>query len=232
MLPLALVLSAAGQSRSVVLTGTAHLTAGSLTRQGPAHLEAESAPGAAPSVRIEFDFGDGQYLETAADATCPPRHGCAARQAAWSDQSRDSATHARASQPAEPAWFFPAWGRWQQTPPGITLTDLGACTHNGVAARHLHLAGAGGGEISDVFLDPSTGLARAVQFTLAADNGRGPGLAVEVRYSDYRLTGGAEVPFQVQRYYNGVLNLELTLDSATFGGALPDAEFTLAGGGQ
>ncbi|HXE30883.1 MAG TPA: hypothetical protein VN515_03670 [Terriglobales bacterium] len=227
-----LILPTPSQSQSAIVTGTVTLTAGSLIRRGPATLEVRLTPGS-PSTRLQFDFNDGRYVEVAADSVCPPRAKCPSRRSSWSDASRGAGTHTITAPPPETAWFFPAWGRWVTSPAGAVVADLGSVVRHGMSERHLRVTVPRQPfATSDIFLDPVTGLASAEQFALPPDSGRGSPLQVEVRYSDYRLSSGVEVPFHVQRYLNGSLNLDLTLAAAQLGGSLPDTDFVIAGGAQ
>lgn len=79
----------------------------------------------------------------------------------------------------------------------------------------------------DVYLDSSTHLPIAVTFNTHPDNDYGRNVPVEVRFADYRSVNGVEVPFHIQRLLQGVLNLDLTVTSATVNSGLSDSDFAL-----
>jgi len=79
----------------------------------------------------------------------------------------------------------------------------------------------------DLFLDVTTHLPVSVSFNLHPDEDINTDLPVEVRFSDYRVVNGIRVPFRIQRFLQGGLQFDATLDSAIVNGGLPTTEFTL-----
>jgi hypothetical protein len=68
---------------------------------------------------------------------------------------------------------------------------------------------------TDIGLDPVTLLPAVLAYTVHPDNGaQGITIAIEVHYSDYRTVNGIQVPFLIQRYVNGSLQLEISVSSA------------------
>jgi hypothetical protein len=58
-------------------------------------------------------------------------------------------------------------------------------------------------------------LPAVLAYTVHPDNGaQGVTIAIEVHYSDYRTVNGVQVPFLIQRYVNGSLQLEISVSSA------------------
>ena len=50
-------------------------------------------------------------------------------------------------------------------------------------------------------------------------------LSTEIRFGDYRLVHGVEVPFHIQRFENGGLLMDVTVTGASFNTGLPDDIF-------
>jgi hypothetical protein len=63
-------------------------------------------------------------------------------------------------------------------------------------------------------LDTVTLLPAVLTYSLHPDNGAQFEIAVEVHYSDYRAVNGVHIPFLIQRYVNGSLQLEIRVSSA------------------
>jgi hypothetical protein len=80
---------------------------------------------------------------------------------------------------------------------------------------------------ADVFFDASTHLPQAVIYNTHPDNDYGRDIPVEIKFSDYRSVNGVMVPYRIQRLLQGVLNLDLTVSTATVNSGLTDGEFAL-----
>jgi len=78
-----------------------------------------------------------------------------------------------------------------------------------------------------IFIDHKTGFVSQIQERNYDQGGSGVYRNVETRYSDYRQAGSIMVPFHQETYANGVLVLELDLDSVSFNVAVDDKEFEL-----
>jgi hypothetical protein len=52
-------------------------------------------------------------------------------------------------------------------------------------------------------------------------------IPVEIRFGDYKSVNGFLVPFRIQRVLQGMLNLDLTVTSATVNVGLADSDFAL-----
>ena len=83
----------------------------------------------------------------------------------------------------------------------------------------------------DFFLDPSTSLPVAITFNIHADKNALLDIPAEIRFSDYRATNGAQIPFHVQQLVRNSLALDLQFDSATLNSGLGSSIF-VAGGAQ
>lgn len=80
--------------------------------------------------------------------------------------------------------------------------------------------------ITDSALDPATHLLTTTRWAGHPDNDFNVSVPVEVRFSDYRNVGGVEVPFRIERYINGTLQLEITISSIGLNPGLSNNDFT------
>jgi len=126
-------------------------------------------------------------------------------------------------------WFLPAFSLQPSLQPSNhVVIDLGTETigSNVNVHRHLqsHLALIGASDAlkadaarlskTDISLDPVSFLPAVFAYTTRPDNGAPVTIAIEVHYSDYRTVNGVQVPFLIQRYVNGSLQLEISVSSA------------------
>jgi hypothetical protein len=70
------------------------------------------------------------------------------------------------------------------------------------------------GSTTDLGLDPTSLLPAVLAYSLLPENGPSTPIAVEVHYSNYQNVNGAQIPFLIQRYVNGSLQLSIVIDSA------------------
>jgi hypothetical protein len=68
---------------------------------------------------------------------------------------------------------------------------------------------------STVTLDPKTLLPTSLTFNAFPDTGPAIPIPVEVDFSDYRLTDGAQIPYSIKRYLNGTLLADITISSVS-----------------
>lgn len=66
-----------------------------------------------------------------------------------------------------------------------------------------------------VLYDPQTLVPASAEFSIHADNNLSRQIPVRIVYSNYQTVSGIPVPFQIDRYVNGVLQLSLTLTNAS-----------------
>jgi hypothetical protein len=66
----------------------------------------------------------------------------------------------------------------------------------------------------DVGLDPVSLLPAVLSYSIRPDNGAPIDIAVEIHYSNYKSISGVQIPFTIERYVNGTLQLEVTVSSA------------------
>ncbi len=136
-------------------------------------------------------------------------------------------------------WFSPpailAWSI--QT--GAVPTYVGSETRNGVLVDHVRIArtvsGQGPDETSlikllttiDLYLDATSHLPFSLVFNTHPDNDASRNIPVEIRFADYRASSGVNLPFRIQRLFQGNLNLDVTVSTAAVNSGLPDSDFTL-----
>ena len=126
-------------------------------------------------------------------------------------------------------WFLPAFSfQPSQLSENLTATDLGTgmVGAGDTPLRHfqsqLTLTNAPASLAADVAqwskteigLDPATLLAAVMTYSVRPDNGAAVAVAIEIRYSNYRAVDGVQIPFTIQRYVNGALQLEIEISAA------------------
>ena len=112
-------------------------------------------------------------------------------------------------------------------PSNLQVVDLGMGTVGTSANTYRHVQGqfifsgindaltADLAQISktDIGLDPVTLLPAVLTYSVRPDNGAPVAIAIEVHYSHYLTVSGVHIPFLIQRYVNGSLQLEITVTS-------------------
>lgn len=219
--------TSAAQVTDILVTSTAQWTVGGTQASGAATLKAKGlmegrldiAAGAVSRSEIRNDTNGpgGQWI--AADGSAHPMsiHNC------W----------------GPPAWFAPYAVAQAMSDADVVLRYIGQETRNGVSVEHLQLhrtntetdarLAADLERLStvDVFLDSSSYLPFAVVFNIHPDDNYGRDIPIEVDFAEYRSVSGVLVPFHIQRLMQGVLNLDLTVTSASINSGLADSDFAL-----
>jgi hypothetical protein len=67
---------------------------------------------------------------------------------------------------------------------------------------------------ADVGFDPASLLPAVLAYSIHPDNGAPIDIAVEIHYANYQAINGVQIPFTIQRYINGTLQLEIDITSA------------------
>ena len=67
---------------------------------------------------------------------------------------------------------------------------------------------------ADLGLDPASSLPAVLAYSIRPDNGAPIPIAIEIHYSNYQAVNGVQIPFTIQRYVNGSLQLEISVSSA------------------
>jgi hypothetical protein len=63
-------------------------------------------------------------------------------------------------------------------------------------------------------VDPVSFLPAVLSYSIRPDNGAPISIAIEIHYSNYQAINGVQIPFTIQRYVNGSLQLEVDVTSA------------------
>jgi len=202
----------------VQLTGTASWTAGSLQDSGTATLSA-SADGSSSQMQLA--------LTTSGQKTLTQAGAGSSADCTWS--GADGVAHeisvGNCWKPQ--VWFLPALTLQPTVIPSyVNFADLGAGTVGFTQNTYRHLQGQLNfnglsaplatmipqQSTSDLGLDPNTLLPAVLSYSLTPDSGGTP-IAIEIHYSNYQAVNGVQVPFLIERYINGSLQLSITVSS-------------------
>jgi hypothetical protein len=77
-------------------------------------------------------------------------------------------------------------------------------------------------------LDASTYLPVALTFNAHPDNDAGTNIPVEIDFSNYQQVNGVQIPFHVQKFLNGPLFLDVTVQSAVVNSGVPPSAFSVS----
>jgi hypothetical protein len=66
---------------------------------------------------------------------------------------------------------------------------------------------------TDLGLDPVTLLPAILSYSVLPDSGPQTPISIEIRYSNYQTVNGVQIPFTIQRYVNGSLQLAISVSS-------------------
>jgi hypothetical protein len=135
-------------------------------------------------------------------------------------------------------WFFPALSSLNLvTNPAYLVSYIGLETRNGNQVQHIRFAlippsaaiafGPTPQALSttDVYLDPSSTLPVAIAFFTHADTDAGMNIPVEIDFLNYQQVNGVQIPFRVQKFLNGTLFLDVTVQSAVLNSGIPTSDF-------
>jgi hypothetical protein len=209
---IASVFAGSAKVTNVQLTGTAHWHAGSLQDSGPATLTASSA--GAATMQLELDIKN-SWTESQSAIT-------AGMTCDWvgSDAVVHQGDMMNCNRPA--VWFLPLISLQPAIiPTGIGVIDLGTGALDAGTYRHLQIGAAFSSmpaslltesteaSLTDIGFDPASLLPEVLSYQVHPDNGALVQVPIEIRYSNYQKTGGIEIPYIIQRFVNGSLQLEI-----------------------
>ena len=204
---------------SVQIFGNATWHAGSLEDSGTATLTASTDGSSQMQLLLD---ASGQRTETqigsGSTAICQ-----------WSgaDGVVHTANSANCWKPA--VWFLPVLSLQPSLlPSNLEITDLGAGTVGSGETIYRHLrsqfvltdlsvsttANLTQQSTIDVGVNPTSLLPAVFAYSVRPDKGAQTPIAIEIRYSDYRVVDGVQVPFLIQRYVSGALQLAIAVSSA------------------
>lgn len=223
-------LSGGTQISDVTLTGTGTRTAGSDVESGNATLKALGPY----QSRLDLVVSGGTRSDifNLSSSSAP--------QGFWI--GTDGIVHPTADHNtmAGAVWFFPALSALSQvSDSNFVVTYVGQETRQGASVQHLRFilqsptAPASGNQMlaqlsaTDVYLDSSSFLPVALAFNAHPDNNALIDIAVEVDFSNYQAVQGAQIPFRIQKYVNGTLFLDLTIQNATVNSGLTSSAFSV-----
>ncbi|HKW16866.1 MAG TPA: hypothetical protein VJO35_05100 [Terriglobales bacterium] len=157
---------------------------------------------------------------------------------AWAFGGKASTRMAQHNTWTDSAWFFPALSSLSQTTnPQFIFSYLGQEQHNGLPSQHIRVfqlppPGMANSPVSalstmDFYLDVNSYLPLAVAFNQHADDNIGTNIPAEIRFANYRLVQGAQIPFHFQKLLNGDLVLDVTVTGALLNTGLLDGIFNL-----
>lgn len=215
-----------GQSiTDITLSGTARRIAGSDDESGTATLKA-----IAGASRLDLSLSGGARSEIANLATAP---------AAGSWSGPDGVSHPMALHNLmNQASIFPAFTLAAITPmQNFVVTIVGRESKAGHFVDHLSVSqqfpqmSGNTATMSqhltrlDIFLDASTFLPVALDFSVHPDNDAGLDLPVEILFPSYQVVSGAQIPSHVQEFFNNSLLLDLQFTSAQLNSGLSASMF-------
>jgi hypothetical protein len=220
-------LTGSTQVSDVTLTGTATRTIGSDIESGNFTLKALGQY----QSRFDLVVSGGTRTEVFNLATNTP-------QGFWT--GLDGTVHAMASHNcvAGEIWFFPALSILSQAfNSNFISTSVGQEMRQGVSVQHIQLShqasgSSGSGQLfgqlsaTDLYLDQSSNLPVAMTFNIHPDDAANMNIPVEVDFSNYQIVQGVQVPFRIQKFVNGTLLLDLTVQSAQLNTGITSAAFT------
>lgn len=221
----------------ITLTGTATRTVGTDTETGTIVMKAMGAW----NTRVDFTSANGTWSEV--HSAIPP----AAPQGYTVGPDGIQHKIAGHNTYADASWFFPAFSslvklsdRW------LTVTYVGLEMKNGVSLAHLHfidkfpptpaalIAKQPKGfkplpveplTARELYLDPSTALPVLLTFDTHPDTNFLINIPVEIHFLSYQAVNGIQVPFHIQKFFNGMLLYDITIQSVTTNSNLSAIDF-------
>jgi hypothetical protein len=217
----------------VVITGNARRIAGSDNESGTVTWKAMTTGEASE----EFSFPSGQRREV---------RGSAAGKSGGRWSGPDGTLHAMAehNSKVEGAWFCPVVLLHRVvSSQDKTVRYLGSETVENqtlervrVASRDPAIPEKASPQIvqlvqhlteMDFYLDSVTLLPSKITFNEHPDSDASKDIPVEIYFSDYRVVNAVQVPFHLQKYFNGSLVLEVQVDSVVLNSGLSASTFSL-----
>ena len=221
-------LTGASQIADVTLTGTAMRIIGSDTGSGTVTLKALGTS----SSRMDLNLADGNFSEIRTSPNGAPQGQWLARGGVYNP----IATHNCFT---DAAWFFPALTVLsQESNPNLSITYFGQETKNGVSVQHLQFAltvqrrflvlvirCSRSAPLTCTWIRPRCYRSRSLSNT-HPDNNSLLNIPVEVDFSNYQSVNGIQVPYHIQKYLNGSLLLDMTIQTAALNSGLTVSAFS------
>lgn len=211
----------------VTLTGTAVRTSGSDIQTGNVTLK---ALGTSDS-RIDLVLPDGTRTEIRTSPSGSP-------EGIWLASGGSVNSMAVHNCLTDAAWFFPALTTLSRTSnPNLSLIYIGQESRNGISVQHVQFRSISGVGVpgpatllaaltsTEVYLDSSSLLPVAFTFNTHPDDNELTNIPVEIDFSNYEPVNGVQIPFHIQKFLNGSLFLDLTIQNANLNSGLTDSAF-------
>lgn len=216
------------QVSDVTLTGTGTRTVGSDVESGNFTLKAlgnsqsrldfvESAGTISEVFNLSSSIPQGFWIGTDGTAHPAANHNCLAGQ----------------------VWFFPSLSVLAQaSSPNFVAIYVGLETKNGISVQHIQIIPTSSVLIAassqlfaqiattDIYLNSTSYLPVAIAFSTHPDDNLNLNIPVEIDYSAYQNVQGVAIPFHVQKFLNGNLLLDFTIQSAQVNTGLTGAAFS------
>jgi hypothetical protein len=137
------------------------------------------------------------------------------------------------------AWFFPALSSLTQTVnPSFVFKYIGQEQHSGTNVQHIqvfqlyaldasNLLQTSRMSAMDFYLDGVSLLPVATAFKVHPDRDMNTDIPVEIRFGNYQVVSGIQIPFHTQRMLTGNVILDFTVTSAVVNSGLSDVQFNL-----
>jgi hypothetical protein len=136
------------------------------------------------------------------------------------------------------AWFFPqALIAQAIQDPSYVAKYIGEENRGGATVQHVQLTRIPPGASSspfiaslstaDLYLDPASFLPVSLTFGQHPDNNSLTNLAVEIQFSNYQRSAGAQIPFHIVKLFQGTVLLDLAISSASLNTGLSDSDFNV-----
>jgi hypothetical protein len=157
---------------------------------------------------------------------------------AWSKNAKPSTAMAQHNAWTDASWFFPPLSCLSQTTnTKFVFIYIGPEQHTGLTVEHIQIhqlppTGLTNSPIyslstMDFYLDPTSSLPLAVNFSAHSDTNIGVSVPIEVKFANYQAVDGIQVPFHFQKLLNGMVTLDVNVTSAVFKTGLQDSVFIL-----
>jgi len=137
------------------------------------------------------------------------------------------------------SWFFPALSSLSGVDPSVVLKYVGLENRSGTSVQHLQSYRYVPAKLASTstllqqqstvnfYLDTSSSLPVSTTFNVHPDDDSSVSLTIEVDFSTYQLSDGAQIPMHIQRYMQGGLVLDLVVTGISLNSGLQDSSFTI-----
>ena len=179
------------------------------TRSGQSRIDLQLSSGTRSEVRLDNGMNSHLYLGTSGNWT-------------------ESAVH---NSFVDANWFFPLFSTAAlASERSFVITSAGTASVQTQLSPNA-LSGASAATLQTLStatfdVDPTTHLPTRMRWSTHPDNDYGVNIRYEVRYSNYQMIHGVAVPFHIQRYFNGMLELDLTITNVVLNPGVPSSDFS------